>query len=153
MGELRSRNKMLECHRVPLHRSPVMMVAPSSNISSSSPAAPQLPADVFDDPYEPPPEAQSWTWLEPMGVLRKLSHDFSSTDAGSELSFETSSMSSRMSTHLEVPSGFLSENTSGAATPLQPAPMAQQGCTLMPMWFPMMPAAANLFDASVIPRG
>merc|ERR1711972_1225344 len=32
-------------------------------------------------------------------------------------------------------------------------PIAQQGCTLVPMWFPMMPSAANFFDTSVIPRG
>merc|ERR1712039_1124694 len=48
--ELRSRNKMLEFHSVPLHGSPVMMVAPPSSIISGEPVAPQLPADVFDDP-------------------------------------------------------------------------------------------------------
>jgi len=47
----------------------------------------------------------------------------------------------------------VSQDTSGAATPVQSAPTAQQGCTLMPMWFQMMPSAANFFDASVIPRG
>merc|ERR1712039_1118517 len=151
--ELRSRNKMLEFHSVPLHGSPAVMVAPSPHILFGEPVAPQLPADVFDDPYEPPPEAQSWTWQEPLGVSRKLSLDLGSTDAGSDFSFETSSISSRMSVPLELRSGFASEATSGAATPVHPAPIAQQGCTLVPMWFPMMPSAANFFDTSVIPRG
>jgi hypothetical protein len=152
--KLRTRNELLELGSASVQSSPVQMMSPPRGVSVGEPAVPQFPADILDDPFEPPPEVQSWVWQEPLGVTRKLSHhDFGSTDAGSEASFETSSVSSRMSAPFELRSGFVSEATSGAMTPVHVAPVVQQGCTFVPVWFPMMHSASNFFDASVIPRG
>jgi len=145
-NNLRMRNSLLELGSAPVCNSMGMMTAPPSGMHVCATLASQLPADVLDDPFEPPPQVQSWAWQEPLGMSRKLSLDFSSTDAGSESSFDTSSVNSRMS-------GHVSEATSGAMTPVHVAPLVHQGCTLVPMWFPLMPSATNFFDASVIPRG
>merc|ERR1712232_1076072 len=151
--KLRTRNQLLELGSTSVQKSPVLRMASPPGVSMEEPVVPHFPAGVLDDPFEPPPEAQSWVWHEQLGVTRKLSLDFSSTDAGSEASFETSSMSSRMSAPFELRSGFVSEATSGAMTPVHMAPVAQQGCAFVPVWFPMMPSASHFFDASVIPRG
>jgi hypothetical protein len=153
--KLRTRNELLELGSVSVQSSPMQMMSSPRGVSVGEPAVPQFPADILDDPFEPPPEAQSWVWQEPLGMTRKLSHhDFGSTDAGSEASFDTSSVSSRMSATFELRSGLVSEATSGAITPVHVAPAMQQGCTFVPVWFPMMHSASNFFDASsVIPRG
>jgi len=141
-ASLRTSNKLLELGSEAMMSSPVMMSP--SGITADELVTPQLPADLFDDPFEPPPQAQSWTWQQAFATSHKLSADFSSTDAGSECSFDTKSLSSMISS---------SEATSGTMTPVHAVPMHQQGCALVPMWFPVMSSSANIFDACVIPRG
>jgi len=98
-------------------------------------AIPQLPADVFDDPFEPPPEAHAWVQHQALNFAQKTSTD-ASTDAGSECSLDLRSVSSRT---------LASEAASGVVTPVQP--------TLVPVWVPMLPTSAGFVDVSVIPHG
>lgn len=112
---------------------------------------PQLPADIFDDPFEPPPEMHSWMRWETMS--QKSSSEVGSTYAGSEVNLF--SMPRRT---ISSSSGWQSECTSvfasGSATPIHHAPVMQAGCTVVPTWFPFIQALPmGTVDVSVIPRG
>lgn len=139
---LRSRNDVLEQSGVQqMPGTPVVMMAATPRDPPT-----QLPADIFDDPFEPPPEVQAWR-PEAFKVLRTPSLDLSTNDAGSECSFEMSTVAS-YTTELQSTSAV----TSGAATPVHAVPMAQQGCTFVPVWFPLMQYESQA-PWSVIPQG
>lgn len=94
----------------------------------------QLPADLFDDPFEPPPQLNSWSSTK--------------SACGSVCTWRTTSTSS----------GWQSECTStcasGSMTPVHGHPAQFPPCTVMPSWFPFIQQAASGFvDVSVIPRG
>lgn len=88
--------------------------------------------DPFDDPFEPPPEAQPWR-PEAFALPCKVSFDASTTDAGSECSFEQSSLS-----NFAVDSA----DESGATTPVHHA--------FVPLWFPM---EQSQVPCAIIPEG
>lgn len=93
----------------------------------------QMPADLFDDPFEPPPQ-YSWSSTQ--------------SSCGSVCAWRTTSTSS----------GWQSECTStcasGSITPVHSHPAQFPSCTVMPTWFPFIQqAATGLVDVAVIPRG
>jgi len=106
-----------------------------------------LRADIFDDPFEPPPEMHPWMTREP-------SSDFSSTDVGSEVHYSATSTTLNAAGLSGWHSQCGSTNASGAITPVCHPPVAQTSCTFLPMWYPFMQSASTCFvDVSVIPRG
>jgi len=146
--ELRAKNKALELFgNKPAIGSSTTESPPPSTPTGQS-VTPQLPADIFDDPFEPPPEARFWNALDSC----KASTDYGSVDARSELSFGTSSVMSGTPRCFGLHSGCGSEVASGAMTPVQTS-VAQQGCTFVPMWFSLMHSGFGDIGVSVIPRG
>lgn len=139
--ELRARNQLLQ---------------ESSKSTTSTPQKPgrqsapcELPADIFDDPFEPPPERHAWSVSS-----RTVSTHFSGSDAGSEVNCSASWATSGTPMISSWQSACTSANASGAVTPVQRSPFAQQNCAYVPMWFPFLQAASDCFvDVSVIPRG
>jgi hypothetical protein len=113
------------------------------------------PADesIFDDPYEPPPQARTWcqsqngTWFA-MASL-SVSGD-SSTCAGSEAGTPTGR---HCTSRYEQSVGERSCSSSGALTPLLTGDVTPQlwgrACHFMPSWFSAMRSA----DVGVIPNG
>lgn len=97
-------------------------------------------ADPFDDPFEPPPEASPWRAGERARHGGCLSTAGISTSAGSEFGAASASASYCATPRL----------ASGAVTPAQAAALAQEGYTLLPVWFSLAPSAPQL---SVIPQG
>merc|ERR1712060_159998 len=63
-------------------------------------ATPHLSADVFDDPFEPPPEARMWKFQESAIMARFRSSTMSdiTTEIGSERNYGMSSYSSSCGT-------------------------------------------------------
>merc|ERR550525_1232628 len=107
----------------------------------------QLPADVFDDPFEPPPQVrgtQEQPWL-----TRGCS-------VGADTCSETCSTSARSlmdcfeKLHSGASSSMASGLPSGAVTPARAASIVEKGYTLMPMWFSVLPSEPQF---SVIPHG
>jgi hypothetical protein len=109
---------------------------------------PQLAADIFDDPFEPPPEASKWCGTSESGLSRVSTVDFDDLDSrftysGGSVSNFTSSWHS--SCHSAVASGM-------ASPALAPAELY----AFVPMWMPInqvMQSSACFGDVSVIPNG
>jgi len=141
--ELRMRNHLLELPGPPQQTPAVMRLA---DAAWEPPA--ELPADVFDDFSEPPPEARTWRF-ESLDAQQKPSSDHG--DIGSECSFEMGSTVSYASEFFGASSGSVSCMTSGAATPAVSG-MPQHGCAFVPVWFQVMQSQAQP-PWSVIPRG
>jgi hypothetical protein len=163
---LRSRNRRLGSDREQIGcrrptAKPTTPVAPESG----------LMADIFDDPFEPPPEASPWKASEQMWRCGSVSNAGFSTAAGSDAgALDTSSEAwgsetcatpalSLADCFEQLRSGAPSVSVSGratpglasgAVTPAHAAAFAQKGYTFMPMWFTMVPSAPQF---SVIPRG
>lgn len=148
LDRLRSENRNLWVENTALH------FGTSHQTMSSSPMFPQshlpivdLPAQVFDDPFEPPPEAR--TWCSYSNVSRTTSvTDIGTVDVSSEFSMGSSSMVGTprffgMSAH----STCGSEVQSGAMTPLGNCQPQQPVGAFVPVWF------LGGMDFSVIPRG
>mmetsp|Transcript_107752 Transcript_107752/g.285587 ORF Transcript_107752/g.285587 Transcript_107752/m.285587 type:complete len:470 (-) Transcript_107752:388-1797(-) len=116
-----------------------------SNLTKSLPT-PQLPAEIFDDPFEPPPEA-FWS------SRTTSSADLSNVDGTSELSYGSSSSTSGTPSLYGLHSACSSGVASGAMTPVHPLALIQQqqACTFVPMWFSF--SAFSGIDVSVIPHG
>jgi len=134
-----------------------------------------LAPNIFDDPFEPPPEAHTRDSAAWAIMRRKGSADLSSTtDAESEAGFDTSLSSvgsfasgsgAATPVHTQgctsMPARFdLSFSSvgslasgSGAATPVHAAPVSQgqQGCAFMPVWFSVVQSSQAPW--AVIPQG
>lgn len=104
---------------------------------------PRLPADLFDDPFEPPPQ---FTALS-MPTSPTLSCKSCSVETDTDMWGTASCSSGWMS-------GRTSVCTSGAVTPVHQATVPQASRTMISAWFPFMPSMSNgVVDISVIPRG
>jgi len=104
--------------------------------------------DVFDDPFEPPPQRQhSW-----MAHLATTPTSCSTPGlAASTASFEIFSGATTR-TPMTPLSSF--DVHSGAMTPVPAASLGDKVCALVPMWFSWMPSTASfLGDRSDIPTG
>lgn len=118
---------------------------PATNTSSTAtpveqPATPRLSPDVFDDPFEPPPEARVWKFQESVLMAHAAISNIT-TGAGSEREYGNSSCSSTCAT----PSSTCAKpnGTSDVTSP-----------SFVPMWFSLIPSSAHAFnDIRVIPNG
>lgn len=99
-------------------------------------------ADPFDDPFEPPPEASPWRTSERAWHGGCLSIAGLSTSAGGSEAGAASASASYCATP---------RLASGAVTPAQVAALAQEGYTLLPVWWSLAPPFPPQF--SVIPQG
>lgn len=155
-AHLRSRNEQLE-QQVESMEMPQMPL----------PRSPTICPEVFDDPFEPPPEMRSLT-----DFWASITSPASSTHAPSDFSFHSGS-ATPLSVTTMIPSVYdlhsgsttpalsmCMEAQSGAATPIHAMQTgfvpqtAGKMCALVPVWFP----AANfallpLGDRGVIPNG
>jgi len=104
---------------------------------------PQLPGDLLDDPFEPPPQKSFWL---PQGCFS----DCGSTDVDSERAFATTPMSD---VGRSVSFSFTSQCASSCASGLTTPSQNEMYQTMAPVWFPLMPMLARSFDASIIPSG
>lgn len=108
------------------------------------------PESIFDDPYEPPPQARSWCPPQNGGWFAVTSPSVSSTSAGSEDGTPTGK---HYSSQFEQSVGERSCSSSGTLTPLLTSDVAPQlwggACHFMPGWFPAVRSA----DVGVIPNG
>jgi len=103
---------------------------------------PQLPADLLDDPFEPPPQKRFWL---PQGCFSECG----STDADSERAFNATPMSNA---GRSVSFSFTSQCTSSCASALTTPPNQNDFYqTMTPVWFPMMQMPS--VDVSIIPSG
>jgi len=126
----------------------------NDSLQTMAAPVPQLPADIFDifdDPFEPPPEVCRWSSATPSTFSRTSSADMESV--GSRINFracsQTGSISSWQST-------CASANVSGVATPTHSGHLEQR-CAFVPVWVPfnhVMQSTSTCFvDVSVIPSG
>jgi len=149
--ELRAKNLQLRESGSPAPKA--MGSSPTAAGAVSSGKLVGLRADIFDDPFEPPPEMHPWM-QEHCILTREPSSDFSSTDVGSEVHYSATSTTLNAASLSGWHSQCASTNASGAITPVCHPPVAQTSCTFLPMWYPFMQSASNCFvDVSVIPRG
>merc|ERR1712151_803858 len=112
-------------------------------------AVPQLPADVLDDPFEPPPEKCFWMPM-PHGMLSEVN----STDAGSQSAYSATPTSRAAgSGAFDFASQCASSCASGLATPTQFLQDQHMSPPVMPLWFPVMSLPIGTVDVSIIPRG
>jgi len=99
---------------------------------------PESMVEVFDDPYEPPPQKLQWT---------SSAASFASTSTGCStptLSW-THSSGATPASMTPVPNS----DVAGCMTPT-----SGLGCALVPMWFSLVPSASGAFgDRSMIPTG
>jgi len=111
---------------------------------------PQL-HDIFDDPYEPPPEVCRWGSATSSTFSRTSSADMESV--GSRIDFRACSQTGSISSWQ---SSCASANVSGVATPTHSGHMEQR-CAFVPVWVPfnhvMQSTSACFVDVSVIPSG
>jgi len=108
----------------------------SGKLAASTPHIPE----VFDDPFEPPPELNCWMLQQ--GSSPALSCRFFSGETDSEVDSVMWGVASSCSGW----SGLASTCASGGVTPVH---VPQASCTL-PAWFP---ASNGVVGVSVIPRG
>lgn len=115
-----------------------------------------LDPDLFDDPFEPPPEACKWPHQQEALWMSVASH--STTTVGSDCSSEcgcrtpVSSWGSGFDTNYDVQSAAHSGRDSGTMTPVPLA--AVPACAFVPMWFQLMQPSVSAFrDVCVIPSG
>jgi len=104
---------------------------------------PQLPGDLLDDPFEPPPQKSFWL---PQGCFS----DCGSTGADSEKAYTATPMSDA---GRSVSFSFSSQCTSSCASGLTTPRQNEFYQNMTPVWFPMMPMPARSFDVSIIPSG
>jgi len=134
-AKLRSRNDMLSHEQFDL--SDMASEASSHEMLAPVTFLPETMSEVFDDPYEPPPQKFQWT----------SSVSVASTGTGCS----TPSLSWAHSTGA----------TPASVTPVPTADMAGcmtptsgLGCALVPMWFSLVPSVSGAFgDRSMIPTG
>jgi len=137
----------------------------------SSPDQQSLPArmmEIFDDPYEPPPQRDyMWDLYSPSkkrmsSKLGELSFGFhsascetpASTAFASSFDVQSGSATCKSMTpisNFDVHSGAMTPNTV-ANNAVAPTTLGEQVCALVPMWFSLMPSAF-LGDRCVIPTG
>jgi len=139
---LRTENNKLRAANLQLQASSQMLDSASTLEENGKIAAatPYIP-EVFDDPFEPPPELNSWMLQHgssPALSCRFLSSGETDTDVDSVMWGVASSCSGW--------SGLTSTCASGGVTPVH---LPQASCT-MPAWFP---ASNGVVGVSVIPRG
>jgi hypothetical protein len=129
-AKLRSRNEMLSHEQFDM--SDMTSEASSHEMVAPVTFLPETMSEVFDDPYEPPPQKLQWT----------SSLSVASTGTG-----------------CSTPS--LSWAHSSGATPASMTPVlgcmtptSGLGCALVPMWFSLVPPISGAFgDRSMIPTG
>jgi len=134
-AKLRTRNEVLSHEQFDMSD----MVSEASSHEMLTPVTflPEIMSEVFDDPYEPPP--QKFQWTSSMSVA--------STGTGCS----TPSLSW----------GHSSGATPASMTPVPSADLAEcmtptsgLGCALVPMWFSLVPSVSGAFgDRSMIPTG
>lgn len=88
--------------------------------------------EVFDDPFEPPPEARKFSW----GVGASPSNSTCSSDRAWSYAASSSGLATPVSSGLasSFPSGLASDVTSGACTPQLNFATSVQACAFVPMW-------------------
>jgi len=117
-----------------------------------------LEPDVFDDPFEPPPQRQhSWAHLVGTPTSASTTPALSPASRGTPVlatptgSFEIFSDATTRASMTPLSS---LDVHSGAMTPVPAASLGDKVCTLVPMWFSWMPTSASLMgDRSNIPMG
>jgi hypothetical protein len=133
-AKLRSRNEMLTHEQFDVSD----MTSEASCHESFVPMTflPESMVEVFDDPYEPPPQKLQWT-------SSAASVASTGTGCSTPLSWTHSSVATPASM-TPVPS-----DVPGCMTPT-----SGLGCALVPMWFSLVPSASVAFgDRSMIPTG
>jgi len=115
--------------------------------------------DVFDDPFEPPPQRQhSWSHLVRTPTSASTTPVLSPASYGKPVpaistgSFEIFSSATTTCASMTPQSSL--DAHSGAMTPVPAASLGDKVCALVPMWFSWMPTSASLMgDRSNIPSG
>lgn len=119
--------------------------------------------EVFDDPFEPPPQREAWATprSSDASVSAMSFSDCGHLSIGSTsrpwhcMGFESESSSSTRASRTPISS--LEESSSGRMTPITPMgppTLGNQVCFLVPMWFPTAAAGLSfLGDRCEIPRG
>lgn len=169
---LRSRNVHLACNGL-LEETSLQQPMPCAAMEEdrSLDTNDYKPPEVFDDPYEPPPEKHSALLGAPLAspcanrsyAASDVSFGMFSTSCGTPLStlrsdFEmqsgaTSRASMTPVSNFDVQSGSMTPVPAGTLTPA-PATLGDKVCALVPMWFSLVPSAASfLGDRCVIPTG
>merc|ERR1712038_1352647 len=137
---LRAENEGLRAANLQLQTDKVEVLHASIGDMEDCPT-PELPENVFDDPFEPPLGSTSW-------IMRRspsLSCKSSNTDADTELHSMMWGMASNSS-------GWQSECTSlcasGGATPVQHTCVPHPSCAMVSAWFPFVPTTTGMIDVS-----
>jgi len=125
----------------------------SLEVSPRSPVhqpEPQLPADLLDDPFEPPPELSMLARLPPRSLCGTPS-DAGSLDFCTSV-FASSAASTCTSGHM-TPIPTVAQGAVMQAPPIASGPMQ----AMVPMWFPLMQpiqhSLKSMTDVAVIPSG
>jgi len=135
-AKLRSRNEMLTHEQFDVSD----MASETSSHEMFAPVTflPESMVEVFDDPYEPPPQKLQWT---------SSSMSVASTGTGRSTPSHSWSHSSVATPASMTP--VPSSDVAGCMTPT-----SGLGCALVPMWFSLVPSASGAFgDRSMIPTG
>jgi len=142
LSDLRSEVERLRAENDQLRATNLQLQVGAPQLLHSEPltcSTPELPADVFDDPFEPPPELASW-----------MSWRSSSADTDSE----SHSVLQGCGSSAGWQSGHASTCASGDSTPVHHKGVPQASCAMMPAWFPFVQTASlGVIDISVIPGG
>mmetsp|Transcript_20060 Transcript_20060/g.36250 ORF Transcript_20060/g.36250 Transcript_20060/m.36250 type:complete len:492 (-) Transcript_20060:108-1583(-) len=174
-GQLRSENEQLLrehecqsssiCSSLPLplqHRLPSEV---SSIVSEDEDAAPPRVVEVFDDPFEPPPQKQQWGMRSPASTF--ANSDFlASTSCGTPMSpacfsihsGSTSRASMTPIPHFDIHSGAPS-GTMTPSGPINEESSKHSGsavCAFVPVWFNVIPTGIvsrfrNQFESTTEP--
>eukprot|EP00927_Polykrikos_kofoidii_P079009 TRINITY_DN75800_c0_g1_i1.p1 TRINITY_DN75800_c0_g1~~TRINITY_DN75800_c0_g1_i1.p1 ORF type:complete len:487 (-),score=39.32 TRINITY_DN75800_c0_g1_i1:217-1626(-) len=136
LGKRTGEHTPIVAFHAPVWGSHVLQTSSTDGQSPSQATSPCLEPEVFDDPYEPPPQATTWC---------------PRTAANSEAGTPMARLSSAS---FEKHFGDFSCSNSGAMTPLPLGEAGQpvlwgQACCYMPGWFSLVPSA----DVCVIPNG
>lgn len=134
-AKLRSRNEMLTHEHFDV--SDAASEASSHDIFAPMTFLPENMVEVFDDPYEPPPQKLHWT----------SSPSVASTGTGCSTPSVSWVQSSGATPTSMTP--VPSSEVAGSITPTSGI-----GCALVPMWFSLVPSASGAFgDRCMIPTG
>lgn len=161
---LREENQQLRINNERLLREQHLVQQQSLTPSEASLPAMLHEPEIFDDPFEPPPQKQLWTSI--------------ASPAGSTICYSScggTPLSSRYASSFDIHSGATTgvcmtpmsslssfDMHSGSMTPTTPLPqgampvgtLGDKVCAVVPMWFSFMPSSFNFIgDRCNIPTG